>query len=101
MSRYEQVSALIDEGHGYYDMDNGFNNDIIELNVAGIDKSYELNNVWTDKSKAAKLEQSDEFELDGLDFVMTESEGSNESVPLHVQEKERAVYNDGNANQNV
>ena len=39
--------------------------------------------------------------MDGLDVVTAESEGSNESVPLYVQEKEQAVRNDGNANQNV
>ena len=49
MSGYEQVSALIDEGHGYYDMDNGFNNDIIGLHAAVVDDSYELNNAPTDK----------------------------------------------------
>merc|ERR1711884_1013757 len=89
MSGYEQVSALIDEGHGYYDMDNGFNNDIIGLHVADVDDLYELNNVRTNKSKTTKSEQSDELELDSSDVVAAESDGSNESVP------------DGNANQNV
>ena len=101
MSGFEQMSALIDEGHGYHDIDNGFNNDIIGLHVANVDESYELNNVRTNKSKTAKSEQLDELELDGSNVVTAESEGSNELVPLYVQEKERAVRNDGNANQNV
>ena len=54
MSRYEQVSAFIDERHGYYDMDDGFNNDIIGLHATDVDDSYELSNAPTDESKRTK-----------------------------------------------
>ena len=101
MSGYEQVSALIDEGYGYYDMDDGFNNDIIGLHVANIDDLYEMNNVWTNESKTTISKQSDELKSDGSNVVTAESEGSTELVPLCVQEKGWAIRNNGNTNQNV
>ena len=99
MSGYEQVSALIDEGYEYHDMDDGFNNDIIGLHVADIDNLYELNNVRTNESKTTVSEQSDELKSDSSNVVMAESEGSAESVPIYVKEKAQAIRNDGNTNQ--
>ena len=91
MSGFEQVSALIDEGHGYYDIDNGFNNDIIGLHVTNVNELYELNNDWTNKSKTTKSEQSYELESDGSDVVTAESEGTNELVPF-MSKKRDALF---------
>ena len=82
MSGFEQMSALIDEGHGYHDMDDGFNNDIIGLHADDVDDSYELSNVPTDKPKTTKSEQSEELESDDPDIMTAEAEDSIESIPF-------------------
>ena len=88
MSGFEQMSALIDEGHGYHDMDDGFDNDIIGLHAANVKDSYELNNFLTDEPKTTISEPSDELESNDPNIITAELEDLTELIPIYIQEKE-------------
>ena len=101
MSGFEQMLALIDEGHGYYDIDDGFNNDIIGLHAANINDSYKLNNVLTNEPKTTISKPLDELESKDPNIMKAEPEDSTELIPIYIQEKEQAISNNKDTNQYI
>lgn len=91
MSGYEQVSALIDDGHCHHTKDDGYSFDIIGLHVTNIDASYKLNNVESTKSKEIESSQSNEFESNESNIVTVESNELDELVSPSVQQNNSTV----------